>query len=68
MRSNPGQAKIFVFFQAAAVLFYTVPKLCIFQRSIAVHHCMKPHLSGVSVTPTSQVRASAMLVLPIVGN
>jgi hypothetical protein len=72
MGSNPRQVLLSFFHAATMLLFYIIqwiamPKFCIFQKSITVHHCMAI-ARGASVAPSSQVRSSAMLVLPILGN
>jgi hypothetical protein len=63
----------FLFREAVMLLFYTVHRIgatkvvCV--SKICYHHNRTlPMLSGASGAPASHVRASVMLVLPIVGN
>jgi hypothetical protein len=62
-----------IFRTAAMLLFYILQKLShqklhIFQYYIIIHNFRTLILIGASVAPTSQVRASTMLLLLIVGN
>lgn len=64
---NPGQVKsVFLSCSHHVVNLYlqkiTIPKSCIFQKSVPIHHCMA--LWSI-VNYTSQVSSFAMLVLPI---
>jgi hypothetical protein len=59
MGSNPGES---FFYAAAMLLFYimqriTTPKLCIFRKSITLHHCMPLlQVALVSIPPHRFVR------------
>jgi hypothetical protein len=54
------------------MLFYIIQKLlyqcCAFFEGLLPYIIVWPYSSEASVDPTSQIRLSAMLVLPIVGS
>jgi hypothetical protein len=43
-------------------------KSCVFFQALLPYINVSPYVSDASVEPTSQVRSSVMLVLPIAGN
>jgi hypothetical protein len=64
---------LFLFHAAAMLLFYvikriSIPMFCTFRKSFTITLLYVSIVNGASVDPTSQLRSSAMSVLPIVGN
>jgi hypothetical protein len=63
MGLNPVEVNFFVLFHAATMLFNTTNNYC----TKIVYLLKVSILGGTSADPTSQVRLSTMLLLPIVG-
>jgi hypothetical protein len=65
-----AESEYLLLFHATTMsLFYTIQRIIVYFSKICYHTLLQsPILSSPSIPPTTQVHASIMLVLPIVGN
>jgi hypothetical protein len=65
MKWNPGELKHLLFSLYKELMYQS----CVFfRRSVTTHHCVTKLSGAIAASTSNQVRSSAMLVLPIVGN